>query len=98
MLHCLQEMLIKGCLSVFTLGRLTWLQAARLLIHAFPYPAALAAVCQEIAELANEELQAQQAAAEAAGAAAGAVGGSGSSRRGVFKQGMRRGRGKGRRV
>jgi hypothetical protein len=88
-------MFIKGCLSVFTLGRLTWLQAARLLIHAFPYPASLAAVSQEIAELAEQQLQAQQAAAEAA--AADAYNGSSSGRHASSKQGVRRVRFKGRR-
>uniref|UniRef100_A0A383VV53 Uncharacterized protein n=1 Tax=Tetradesmus obliquus TaxID=3088 RepID=A0A383VV53_TETOB len=87
-----KEMFIKGCLSVFTLGRLTWLQAARLIIHAFPYPASIAAVSQEIAELAQQHVQAQQAAAEAA-AAADAFRGSSSGRSGsAGRQGVRRAR------
>lgn len=91
-IRCLQEMFIKGCLSVFTLGRLTWLQAARLIIHAFPYPASIAAVSQEIAELAQQHVQAQQAAAEAA-AAADAFRGSSSGRSGsAGRQGVRRAR------
>jgi hypothetical protein len=83
---------------MFTLGRLTWLQAARLIIYAFPYPAALAAVSQEIAELAQQQLQAQQAQKAAAAAVAGYRGGSGSgSRHGAFRHGVRRARCKARR-
>lgn len=77
-----QEFFLKAVCVCSTLGCLTALQVAQLMVSMFPFPATMNQLAQEIARRWDEQQEQQLAAA----LAATAVGGSGRNRAGKRQQ------------